>query len=334
MIADRGDLELMSQRQFSDSRQGAALQCAPAVLMVRPAHFGFNPQTASSNRFQRETQDVVSIPEQALAEFAALHDALQDAGVRTHVAEDTREAVKPDAVFPNNWVSFHGDGTIVLYPMHAQNRRLERRLDILTAVESQLSFHRRRLLDFTAEEQRGRSLEGTGSLVLDHVQRVAYACRSPRTDESLVREWARAMDYEAEVFDAAGRDGKALYHTNVMLAIGSRVVVCCTEVLAAADRHRVCARLSSSGREFIDIGMQAMYCFAGNVLELRAHMGAAATQSVLIMSTSARAAFNDNQWAQLSATVDRVIVAAVPTIETQGGGGVRCMLAEVPESPA
>src|ERR1039457_4791078 len=131
------------------------------------------------------------------------------------------EPVKPDAVFPNNWVSFHNDGTVVLYPMHAENRRRERRLDILEAVESELSFHRRRLLDLSAEETRGRHLEGTGSLVLDHVERVAYACRSARTDETLVREWARAMHYEAEVFDAVGRDCAALYHTNIMLAIGS-----------------------------------------------------------------------------------------------------------------
>jgi hypothetical protein len=333
----------MSQRQFSDSgtagqSSGAAqrpeAQCAPAVLMVRPAHFGYNPQTAGSNRFQRDAREAASSTTRALPEFAALHAALQDAGVRTCVVEDTHEPVKPDAVFPNNWVSFHNDGTVVLYPMHAENRRLERRLDILEAVESELSFHRRRLLDLSAEETRGRYLEGTGSLVLDHVERVAYACRSARTDESLVREWARAMHYEAEVFDAVGRDGAALYHTNIMLAIGSRCAVLCSEALALSDRDRVRSRLAAPGLEVIEIGMEAMYAFAGNVLELRAHTGAAATQSVLVLSSRARAAFEAKPWAQLSATVDRVIDVAVPTIESQGGGGVRCMMAEVPESPA
>jgi hypothetical protein len=333
----------MTQQQYSDSDIGTApsraapratLQCAPAVLMVRPAQFGYNPQTAASNRFQREAPHSASSPAQALAlsEFSGLLAALQAAGVATCIAEDTPEPAKPDAVFPNNWVSFHADGTIVLYPMCADNRRPERRLDILAAVERALPFRRRRLLDLSAEEARGRYLEGTGSLVLDHVGRVAYACRSARTDESLVREWARAMDYEAEVFDAVGRDGAPLYHTNVMLAIGSRCAVLCGEALAPGDRERVRARLAASARALIEISMAAMHEFAGNLLELRAMAPTGATQGVLVMSRRARAAFCAAQWAQLHAGVDRVIEVALPTIETQGGGGVRCMLAEVPES--
>jgi len=235
-------------------------------------------------------------------------------------------------VFPNNWVSFHTDGSIVLYPMHADNRRLERRLDVLAEVERELSFRCRHLLDFSAAERGSRYLEGTGSLVLDHVERVAYACRSVRTDEGLVREWARAMRYDAELFDAAGMDGAPIYHTNVMLSIGSRCALLCADAVSSNDRERLRARLMSSGRELIEIGMQAMGAFAGNVLELCAKTAQGAGRSVLVMSARARAAFNAGQWARINASVDCVIDVPVPTIETLGGGGVRCMLAEVPVS--
>jgi len=325
------DLEFilfMSHRQL----EAAPLQCAPAVLMVRPASFGYNAQTAQSNRFQRQAEADGTLPEQALAEFAQLQAALSAAGVRTCVVEDTRQPIKPDAVFPNNWVSFHTDGSIVLYPMHADNRRLERRLDVLAEVERELSFRCRHLLDFSAAERGSRYLEGTGSLVLDHVERVAYACRSVRTDEGLVREWARAMRYDAELFDAAGMDGAPIYHTNVMLSIGSRCALLCADAVSSNDRERLRARLMSSGRELIEIGMQAMGAFAGNVLELCAKTAQGAGRSVLVMSARARAAFNAGQWARINASVDCVIDVPVPTIETLGGGGVRCMLAEVPVS--
>lgn len=271
-------------------------QCAPAVLLVRPARFGYNPQTAHSNRFQRDALRAESSEAQVLVEFESLRSALHSAGVRQCVAFDTHEPIKPDAVFPNNWISFHRDGTIVLYPMHAPNRRLERRMEILAAVE-----------------------------------RVAYACRSARTDESLVREWARLMAYEPELFDATDGSGMPLYHTNVMLAIGSRCVIICSDALAYPDRARVLERLRASGREIIEIGLDAMRGFAGNMLELRVPGEAAAAQSVFVMSARARANLSATQWGQLSAVADRILAIAVPTIETFGGGSVRCMLAEVPE---
>ena len=318
----------------SDAAPGAArqtLQCAPAALLVRPARFGYNPQTAHSNRFQRDALRAESSEAQVLVEFESLRSALHSAGVRQCVAFDTHEPIKPDAVFPNNWISFHRDGTIVLYPMHAPNRRLERRMEILAAVERELNFRRRRVLDLSPEERRGRFLEGTGSLVLDHVERVAYACRSARTDESLVREWARLMAYEPELFDATDGSGMPLYHTNVMLAIGSRCVIICSDALAYPDRARVLERLRASGREIIEIGLDAMRGFAGNMLELRVPGEAAAAQSVFVMSARARANLSATQWGQLSAVADRILAIAVPTIETFGGGSVRCMLAEVPE---
>jgi hypothetical protein len=316
---------------MTDGRSSAVrAQCAPAVLMVRPAHFGFNVQTAQSNRFQRQPQEGSST-QAARAELAALAQGLESAGVRTCIVEDTASPIKPDAVFPNNWVSFHDDGTIVLYPMQAANRRLERRLEMLAAVEHELRFRCRHLLDLSHEEQAGRYLEGTGSLVLDHLGRVAYACRSSRTDESLVQEWARAMHFEAEVFDAAGPDGAPIYHTNVMLAVGARCAVICSESIATRDRGRVLARLRDSGRELIEIDYAAMHDFAGNLLELQLPTQDAGTQSLLVMSTRARAALGRERLARIAGAVDRVLDVPLPTIETVGGGGARCMLAEVPE---
>ena len=316
----------MTDGRFSAVRA----QCAPAVLMVRPAHFGFNVQTAHSNRFQRPPQDGASA-EAAREEWAALAQALREAGVRVCTVEDTEAPIKPDAVFPNNWVSFHDDGTIVLYPMQAANRRLERRLEVLEAVEQELRFRCRHLLDLSREEEAGRYLEGTGSLVLDHIERVAYACRSARTDESLVREWARALHYEAEVFDAAGPDGAPIYHTNVMLAIGARSAVICSDSVLPGDRGRVLARLRASGRELIEIDYAAMHDFAGNLLELRVPAPEGGTQSLLVMSTRARAALGHERLSRIAAAVDRILDVPLPTIETVGGGGARCMLAEVPE---
>jgi hypothetical protein len=302
--------------------------------MVRPAHFGFNVQTVQSNRFQREPQGESHNgvnTQAARAEFATLAQALESAGVRLCMVEDTDAPAKPDAVFPNNWVSFHDDGTIVLYPMQAANRRLERRLEVLAAVGHDLGFRCRHLLDFSREEEAGRYLEGTGSLVLDHLERVAYACRSARTDESLVHEWARAMRYEAEVFDAAGPDGAPIYHTNVMLAICARCAVICSESIPVRDRGRVLGRLRHSGRELIEIDYGAMHDFAGNLLELQVPADNGGTQSLLVMSARARAALGRERLLRIEAAVDRVLDVPLPTIETVGGGGARCMLAEVPE---
>jgi hypothetical protein len=305
-------------------------QSAPAVLLVRPAHFGHNPLTAASNVFQQrpgalQTNGELHPGARARAECEALCDALRSAGVRVCLIEDTPEPPKPDAVFPNNWISWHADGTVVLYPMMAVNRRAERRLDIVAAVSEQLGFERRRLLDLSGQEQRGRYLEGTGSLVLDRIERVAYACRSARTDESVVREWAALMDYEPLVFDASEGE-QPIYHTNVMLAMGTRWALVCTEAISPIDRSRVRERLQRSGRELIEIPRAALRAFAGNILEL-----APPGRRVLALSAKARGALSEHEgWSRLRACVDEVVAVDVPTIERIGGGSVRCMLAEVP----
>lgn len=303
-------------------------QVSGAILMVRPKHFGFNAETAVTNRFQRAGA-AADVGLQARLEFDAFAAALAAEGVTVCVAEDSDEPRNPDAVFPNNWVSFHADGTVVLYPMQAASRRTERRAAVIEQVSRDTSFRVRRTLDLTHHEKEGRFLEGTGSLVLDHVARVAYACRSPRTDEAIAREWAAELDYSLELFDATDAMGAPIYHTNVVMAVGTRVAVVALDNVAAADRERVANRLRSSGRDVVGISNAEMVAFAGNMLELGSwdeHLG---DFRILVMSRTARRALAPEKFARLSAAVDTVLAAPVDVIERHGGGSVRCMLAEI-----
>jgi hypothetical protein len=304
-------------------------QCADAVLMIRPAAFDYNPQTAASNRLQKRDASATNVRVQALEEFARLAEALRSEGVRVCVAEDTAQPPKPDALFPNNWVSFHADGTVVLYPLLAPNRRGERRREVIATAAKELGYEVRRILDLTHHESQSQFLEGTGSLVLDRVNRIAYACRSPRTHQSVVEEWSKAMEYEPVVFDALDRSGVPYYHTNVILGIGARAVVVGAEAIAPQERTRLLQRLSVSGREIIEVDQTAIEGFAANMLELASWDEALGDCTVLAMSAAARAALSREQFMRLSACTDTVLAVPVPTIEMLGGGGVRCMLAEV-----
>lgn len=303
-----------------------ARQAASAALVVRPACFGWNAETQASNRFQREAADLVAVAqERALAEFDGLVAGLRAAGVEVFVGEDDVHARCPDAVFPNNWVTLHADGTVVLYPMLAPCRRRERRLDLVAMLAERGGFRVERLLDLTHHEATGQYLEGTGSLVFDHVNRVAYAALSPRTHLAPLQELCTELGYEPCVFAAADPAGAAIYHTNVMLAVGSSFAVVAAECIEAARRDDVLQRLRASGRDVLEIDAGAMAAFAGNVLELRSGTGG----RVLALSQSAATAFGAQGLARLRRSVDRVVAAPVPTIETLGGGSVRCMLAEV-----
>ena len=309
-------------------------QCADAVLMIRPARFDYNPETAETNKMQRPADAQAasaSHGSQTLArqEFAGLVRALHSEGVDVCVVEDTPEPVKPDAVFPNNWVSFHEDGTVVLYPMQAQTRRRERRREVVDTVAAELGFPVSRVLDLTHHERAGRFLEGTGSLILDHVERVVYASRSPRTHEAVVAEWAHELGYESLVFSAFDRTGVPLYHTNVLMCVGARMAVVGTEAMAPEDRGPVVERLRASGRDVIEIGLQEIGQFAGNMLELATWDEALGDSRVLVMSEAARRGLRPESFARISAGTDTVLAVPVPTIERLGGGSVRCMLAEV-----
>lgn len=297
------------------------------VCMVDPVSFGFNAETALTNRFQHAHGAVPGDSEAARAEAAALAGALRAARIGVAVAADTPVPPKPDAVFPNNWVSFHEDGSVVLYPMHSPSRRAERREAVIECVKSQLGFQERRRLDLSEEENHGRYLEGTGSLVLDHAQRLVFACRSPRTSEALVREWARQMDYEPVLFDATTPDGSAVYHTNVVLWIGENVAAAGFEWVPAPQRAELRRRLAAQGqRTVIDLRSTQLLAFAGNMLELGDDQG----HRHLAMSAAAALSLDADQNAMIRDAGVQRLVAAVPTIERLGGGSVRCMLAEVP----
>jgi hypothetical protein len=304
-----------------------------AALLVSPRHFAFNAETAASNALQRlpasdpTALDVVAL---ARAEHARLVAALDAAGIATVVADDGDEPL-PDAVFPNNWISFHEDGTLVLYPMLAPLRRRERRAAVIAAACAATGFSVRRRLDLTRHEREQEFLEGTGSLVLDRDRRVAYACRSPRTSEALARTWAAALGYELCCFDATDANGIPYYHTNVMMWIGARCAVVCLDSVREAERAMLRVRLSAGGRALIELTRAEVAQFCGNMLELTARAGSA-TRSVLLMSANAAAALRAETAAAIGACVDAVVAVPVPTIERLGGGSVRCMVAEVPLS--
>jgi len=298
--------------------------------MVRPHAFGYNPETARTNAFQarpaRAAEDAAALARQ---EFEQLARALMSEGVTVCAVEDSALPAKPDAVFPNNWVSFHEDGTLVLYPLQSASRRFERRPEVIETAVRELRFKVSHLLDLTWYEGEGKYLEGTGSLVLDNVARAAYACLSPRTHPEVVAEWAQALGYEPVIFSAADRAGVPLYHTNVLMWIGARAVVIGAAAIAPGDRARVLDHLASSGREIIEIGHDEIAQFAGNMLELGTWDEALGDSRVLVMSDTARRALDPNAYARLSGCTDAVLAVPVPTIERLGGGSVRCMLAEV-----
>ena len=293
--------------------------------MVRPARFGSNPQTAATNAFQRsapgeERDQQINV----LQEFDALANTLQRAGVEVLIAPDSEEPPKPDAIFPNNWVSFHRDGTVALYPMLAPNRRWERRDEILEQVVRTGRFHVSRTVDLTHREAEEKYLEGTGSVVLDRVNRVAYACSSPRTDLDVLGEFAQQLDYDLMTFDAVDASGAAVYHTNVLMAIGTGFAVVCAESIPTlSHRAAVLGKLRATGHDTIEISQAQMARFAGNVLEL------AARGSLLVaLSTTALSSLEGAQRRMLESH-GSLLPVSIPTVERCGGGGVRCMLAEI-----
>jgi hypothetical protein len=301
-------------------------QSAATVLMVRPTSFGLNPQTAASNHFQalRSEGPPADIQDRVLREFDALAARLVRAGVHVIVADDTPEPAKPDAIFPNNWVSFHADGTVVLYPMLAVNRRAERREEVVRRVIEAGGLRTSRTVDLSHREDEGKYLEGTGSLVLDRVGRIAYANLSPRTDLDVLGEFAQQMDYELVTFEAVDAAGRAVYHTNVLMAVGATFAVVCGAAITALEaRDGVYARLRASGHEVIEISVAQMHEFAGNLLEM-----APPGSNVIAISATAWRSLDGAQRRALEKH-GAVVTAEIPAIERFGGGSVRCMLAEV-----
>lgn len=293
------------------------------ILMIRPARFSYNVQTAESNAFQRRLEgDSDAIAHRAVVEFDAFVAELRQYDIDVMVVQDSAEPQTPDSIFPNNWVSFHRDGALVLYPMFAENRRLERKQAVLEAIKSRFLIQRQ--IDFSSHETEGRFLEGTGSIVLDREYRLAYACRSPRTDEQLFRGFCDQMGYRAIIFDAADPNGMAIYHTNVMMCIADRYVVINLESVAVADRVMVTDALRASSKLIITISHEQMAAFAGNMLQVENKRG----ERYLVMSSQA---FNSLQPEQVNLleSFNPIIHSPLDTIERNGGGSARCMMAEV-----
>ena len=294
--------------------------------MVRPRCFGPNEQTATSNAFQRPTEwDADETQRLALGEFDGMVATLREAGVDVIVIEDSDEPVKPDAVFPNNWVSFHADGRVFLYPMESPARRAERRLDAIEALSGSYGFHVHEIVDLSALESRDVFLEGTGSMVLDRPNRVAYAALSSRTHMDALAEFAQRADYDIAAFEAHDGYGRPIYHTNVMMAVGTKFAVVCGEAIGDdTKRAAVIARLEATGRDVVHIDMSQLRTFVGNLLELSSTAG----DPVIALSQTAHDSLTADQRERI-VNCGRLVPVDVGTIEHVGGGSVRCMLAEI-----
>ena len=295
-------------------------QTTNKLIMIRPAAFGYNAQTALSNAFQRNAK-TKGIHEKALLEFDNMVQKMRANGIFVDLFQDTKNHTKPDAIFPNNWMSLHHDGTLVLYPMLAINRRLERRTDILERLGSSYSI--KRIVDFTDSETEGRFLEGTGSIVFDHTNRIAYGCLSPRTNETLLAELCSVLNYRPVTFHAYDTTGKPIYHTNVLMAIGHKWVVCCLEAVESTERKMLEHHFLKNGLEIIPISIMQMEHFAGNLLEVFN----SENKPYILLSQTAYDSLDETQKMKLESYA-ALLPFAIPTIEHIGGGSVRCMLAE------
>lgn len=297
--------------------------------MIRPHSFRKNEETATNNLYQKTLEGVSAstVIEQAQAEFDRLSIALGDAGVNVFVFEEQLPHATPDALFPNNWISTHKTGTVCLYPMFAPNRREERREDVIVQLEHEAGFSIQNIVDFTEFELHNRFLEGTGSMVLDRINRKAYAAISSRTDETALLHFCQELDYEPVAFSAMqSAEGKRhpIYHTNVMMSIGTRFcAICLDSIDDAEERQAVSDELASDGREIIALSESQIERFAGNMLELEGSNG-----PVIAMSSSAFHALDSEQIKRLKKH-GQIIHSDLETIETCGGGSARCMIAEI-----
>ncbi len=298
-------------------------QTTSTILMVRPVNFGFNEQTAGSNAFQNRNTEQQQVQDKALKEFNAMVAKLRDNGVEVIVIQDTPEPHTPDSIFPNNWVSFHHDGNVFLYPMMAENRRLERREDIILGLENE--FKIKHVIDLSRFESENKFLEGTGSMVLDRKNKLAYACLSPRTDKEVLDLFCLESGYQPVLFHAVDQGGQDIYHTNVLMCVGSNFVVICLESIQDAnEKSGIIETIAASQKQLIDITFDQMNHFAGNMLEVQNLQ----SEKLIVMSKSAWDSLNQQQKETLS-NFCKPVYSDISTIESNGGGSARCMMAEV-----
>ena len=300
------------------------MQTTDTVLMIEPVAFGFNEQTAVNNYFQ--VQQEGNVQDNALKEFNDFVEKLRAKDINVITIKDTLEPKTPDSIFPNNWVSFHADGKVVLYPMFAENRRLERRDDIINQIKEQ--FEVTEVIDYSGAEKDNLFLEGTGSMIFDHDNKLAYGSVSLRLDEGLFRKFCSDFGFQPVVFHSyqtAGEERLPIYHTNVMMCVADKFVVICLDCIDdESERNNVIETIKNSGKELIEISEDQMQNFAGNMLQVHNKSG----EKFLVMSQSAYKSLNRDQVSAIEKYCE-IIYSDLEVIETNGGGSARCMLAEI-----
>ena len=299
-------------------------QASKRIMMVRPKHFGYDPETAESNAFQSSegAQKRQEIEQLAINEFDGAVEKLRHKGVEVEVIEDTDTPKKLNAVFPNNWVSFHED-KVVLYPMLTPSRRSERRLDVVESFQEQ-GFVADQVIDLSNYESEDQFLESTGSIIFDYEHKLAYACLSPRTDAELFEKLCDIIGFEPVAFYAYDEHHQEIYHTNVMMCIAADYAVVCAESIPEEQREDVLGALTKTGHEIVDISLQQVHQFAGNMLEVEDEHG----QSILVMSKAAFLSLSKGQVEAIS-KYSEILAIPIPTIEKYGGGSIRCMMCRV-----
>lgn len=302
------------------------MQTTDTVLMIEPIAFGYNAETAKNNYFQVE-QTGSDIQSKALAEFNTFVGKLRGKGINVITIKDTLDPHTPDSIFPNNWVSFHKDGKVVLYPMFASNRRVERRDDIIESIKNQ-GFEVAEIDDWSFSETQGHFLEGTGSMIFDHDKKIAYGSVSLRLDENLFREFCEKYGFTPIVFHSyqtVGTERLPIYHTNVMMCVADQFVVICLDCIDdELEREKVIETIKNSGKEIIEISEEQMQQFAGNMLQVQNKDG----ERFLVMSQTAYQSLTHEHVAAIEKYCE-IIYSDLNTIEVNGGGSARCMLAEV-----
>ena len=294
--------------------------------MIRPCQFFSNPQTADSNKFQgRSKLSDNELQEAALSEFDMLVSRLREADMDVYVFEDTPNPITPDSVFPNNWVSLHNNGTVVLYPMEAENRRLERRLDIIYELRDKHGFDIKKIIDMSYLEDKQEYLEGTGSMILDHVNKIAYACLSSRTHKNALLDFSKKFGFSAVTFYAKDASESDIYHTNVIMSLGEKLAVLCEDAIPLDfEKKQIKDCLQRTGHEIINISLDQATSFAGNVLEVTSN----SDEHLMLMSERAEKSLTKKQ----KSTIEKycsIVSSPIYNIEDSAGGSVRCMIAEI-----
>ena len=293
------------------------------ILMIRPAKFAYNTETAVNNLFQVANDNASEVHSKSVIEFDVFVEKLIANGIDVTVVQDTSEPHTPDSIFPNNWVSFHSDGSVILYPMFAENRRKERKAHVFDAINEKFAV--KYSIDYSVYEDNSLYLEGTGSMVLDRTNQIAYACLSQRTNKVVLKEFCKSMNYTPITFTANDKGGNPIYHTNVMMCVADKYVVVCLESVAADfERDFLVKTITSSGKDIIEIDFNQLHHFAGNMLQVKNDK----EQVYLVMSSQAYQSLSIEQIRKIE-SYNPIIHSDISTIESNGGGSARCMMAEV-----